>query len=69
MDNDIIDISMDFDNLDNQWNNSKEDIFKNFLEAGFLENKLRYLKSKKYKTETYLVFDQGKFDCFKATRV
>jgi hypothetical protein len=53
----------------NQWNDSKEDIFKNFIDAGFLENKLRYLKSKKYKTETYLVFDQVKFDCFKATRV
>ena len=49
----------------NQWNNSKEDIFKNFLEAGFVEEAFTYMKSKKYKTETYLVFDQVKFDSFK----
>lgn len=49
----------------NQWNNSKEDIFKNFLEAGFVEEAFTYMKSKKYKTEMYLVFDQVKFDSFK----
>ena len=49
----------------NQWNNSKEDIFKNFIDAGFVEEAFTYMKSKKYKTETYLVFDQVKFDSFK----
>ena len=48
-----------------QWNDCKDDIFKNFLEAGFVEEAFTYMKSKKYKTETYLVFDQVKFDSFK----
>ena len=59
----LIDLTKD------QWNKNKEDIIKNFLDAGFNEESFKYLKSKKYKTETYLVFDSVKFDAFKAVMI
>jgi hypothetical protein len=52
-----------------QWNNSKEDIFKNFIDAGFVEKSFEYTRSKRQVVDTYFVFDQVKFDYFKATRV
>ena len=48
-----------------QWKGNIEDINKSFLNSGFVEKSFTYMKSKKYKTETYLVFDQVKFDSFK----
>jgi hypothetical protein len=59
----LIDLTKD------QWNKNKEDIIKNFLDAGFVEESFEYMKSKKAKTETYLVYDYAKFDTFKATMV
>ncbi len=40
-----------------QWKKNEDDIIKNFLAAGFIEQCFSYTKSRHKQTDTYLVFD------------
>ena len=44
-----------------QWKLNKDIIIENILDAGFTIEVIEYIKSKKSKEESYLVFDANKF--------